>query len=73
MFDARPPAPPPPARLPDHRHPQSDNQVSPCENLVNKPKMYINFHKNKPNHATLTLSTPMTGKAVKLAYSVRRH
>ena len=26
MFDARPP---------DHRHPHSNNQVSPCENLVN--------------------------------------
>ena len=22
------------ARLPAHRHPQSNNQVSPCENLV---------------------------------------
>ena len=29
MFDARPPAHPP-----DHRHPHSNNQVSPCENLV---------------------------------------
>ena len=25
-----------PARPPDHRHPQSNNQVSPRENLVNK-------------------------------------
>ena len=28
MFDAR--------TLADHRHPHSNNQVSPCENLVNK-------------------------------------
>ena len=31
MFDTRLPA-----RPPDHRHPQSNNQVSPRENLVNK-------------------------------------
>ena len=38
MFDARPPA-----RPPDHQHRQSNNQVSPRENLVNKSE-------NKSNH-----------------------
>ena len=26
---------------PDHRHPHSNNQVSPCENLVNKLDLII--------------------------------
>ena len=34
MFDARMPA-----RPPDHRHPHSNNQVSPCENQVNNVKV----------------------------------
>ena len=37
MFDARTPARPD-ARLPDHQHPQSNNQVPPRENLVNDLK-----------------------------------
>ena len=31
----------PPARPPAHRHPHSNNQVSPCENLVNNMRENI--------------------------------